>query len=124
MYRHYATLYFVFVVDQAESELGVLDLIQGAHGARAVEPPLTAPLPPISRPTVFVETLDRCFEHVAELDIIFHSTKVHHILDEIVMGGMVAETNMNEILTGVWESNKLERAAAPKTEKARLQQRK
>ena len=28
VYRNYATLYFVFLVDGAESELGVLDLIQ------------------------------------------------------------------------------------------------
>lgn len=28
IYRHYATLYFVFVVDESESELGILDLIQ------------------------------------------------------------------------------------------------
>ena len=30
IYRHYATLYFVFAVDQQESDLGILDLIQGA----------------------------------------------------------------------------------------------
>ena len=30
MYRHFATLYFVFIVDEAESELATLDLIQGA----------------------------------------------------------------------------------------------
>lgn len=36
IYRHYATLYFVFAVDQQESDLGILDLIQ-----------------------VFVETLDK-----------------------------------------------------------------
>jgi AP-3 complex subunit sigma len=28
VYRNYATLYFVFVVDSSESELGILDLIQ------------------------------------------------------------------------------------------------
>jgi AP-3 complex subunit sigma len=28
VYRNYATLYFVFVIDAAESELGILDLIQ------------------------------------------------------------------------------------------------
>jgi len=39
IYRHYATLYFIFCVDSSESELGILDLIQ-----------------------VFVETLDKCFE--------------------------------------------------------------
>lgn len=36
IYRHYATLWFVFVVDQSESELGILDLIQVSElsGAR------------------------------------------------------------------------------------------
>merc|ERR1712216_10145 len=28
VYRHYATLYFILVVDSSESELGILDLIQ------------------------------------------------------------------------------------------------
>ncbi len=28
IYRHYATLYFVFCVDSSESQLGILDLIQ------------------------------------------------------------------------------------------------
>jgi AP-3 complex subunit sigma len=28
VYRHYATLYFIVVVDETESELGILDLIQ------------------------------------------------------------------------------------------------
>lgn len=31
VYRSYATLFFVFVVDGAESELGILDLIQVRH---------------------------------------------------------------------------------------------
>ena len=53
IYRHYATLYFVFCVDSSESELGILDLIQ-----------------------VFVETLDKCFENVCELDLIFNIDKV------------------------------------------------
>ncbi|KAG7099521.1 hypothetical protein E1B28_001364 [Marasmius oreades] len=74
VYRSYATLYFVFVVDGAESELGVLDLIQ-----------------------VFVETLDRSFENVCELDLVFHFDEVHHILSEIVQGGLVLETNIDEI---------------------------
>eukprot|EP00667_Euglena_gracilis_P028430 EG_transcript_36248 len=78
IYRHYATLYFILVVDSSESELGILDLIQ-----------------------VFVETLDRCFENVCELDLIFHSDKVHYILDEIIMGGMVVETNKEEILRAI-----------------------
>lgn len=87
IYRHYATLYFVFCVDSSESELGILDLIQ-----------------------VFVETLDKCFENVCELDLIFHVDKVQYILSELVMGGMVLETNMTEIITRIEEQNKLEKS--------------
>ncbi|XP_010168737.1 AP-3 complex subunit sigma-2-like, partial [Antrostomus carolinensis] len=79
--------YFVFCVDSSESELGILDLIQ-----------------------VFVETLDKCFENVCELDLIFHMDKVHHILQEMVIGGMVLETNMNEIVAQVEAQSKLEKA--------------
>ena len=86
VYRHYATLYFVFIVDEQESELGILDLVQ-----------------------VFVETLDRYFENVCELDLIFHADKTHFILDEIVMGGMVLETSNVEILTALEEMDRLEK---------------
>ncbi|VDP53393.1 unnamed protein product, partial [Soboliphyme baturini] len=58
---------------------------------------------------VFVETLDKCFENVCELDLIFHFDKVHYILNEIVMGGMVLETNMNEIYLRIQEQNKIEK---------------
>ena len=34
IYRHYATLYFVFCVDSNESELGILDLIQVGSAAQ------------------------------------------------------------------------------------------
>ena len=53
IYRQYATLYFCMVIDGSESELGILDLIQ-----------------------VLVETLDRHFKNVCELDIIFNSPQV------------------------------------------------
>jgi len=86
IYRHYATLYFVVAVDESESELGILDLIQ-----------------------VFVESLDKCFENVCELDLIFHVDKIHYILDEIVMAGMVLETSLKEILKAVNGANKYAR---------------
>ncbi|XP_018419302.1 PREDICTED: AP-3 complex subunit sigma-1-like isoform X2 [Nanorana parkeri] len=65
IYRHYATLYFVFCVDSSESELGILDLIQ-----------------------------------------------VHNILAEMVMGGMVLETNMNEIVAQIDAQTKVEKSEA------------
>ncbi|KAG6620133.1 AP-2 complex subunit sigma [Phytophthora cinnamomi] len=81
IYRHYATLYFVFAVDKQESDLGILDLIQ-----------------------VFVETLDKIFENVrAGPDL--PQRQGAYALDEIV-GGMVLETNINEVLTAVNEMNR------------------
>lgn len=88
IYRHYATLYFVFVVDQSESELGILDLIQ-----------------------VFVESLDRCFENVCELDLIFHFDEVHAILNEVIQGGLVVETNINEIVTAAQTTSRARKAS-------------
>ncbi|KAF7320025.1 SGT1-domain-containing protein [Mycena kentingensis (nom. inval.)] len=84
VYRNYATLYFVFVVDGAESELGILDLIQ-----------------------VFVESLDRACENVCELDLVFQFDEVHHVLAEIIQGGLVLETNVEEISSSVQTSAKL-----------------
>ena len=36
-------------------------------------------------------------------------SKVHFILNELVMGGMVLETNMTEIMLRIEEQNKLEK---------------
>ncbi|CAD7687058.1 unnamed protein product [Nyctereutes procyonoides] len=62
MYRHYATLYFVFCVDSSESELGILDLIQ-----------------------VFVEILDKCFENV-------HDILAEMVMGEMVLETNMNET--------------------------------
>lgn len=61
---------------------------------------------------VFVETLDKCFENVCELDLIFHADEVHHILNELVMGGMVLQTNMSEILMRIDEQSRLQKQEA------------
>ena len=90
IYRHYATLYFIFVADSSESELGILDLIQ-----------------------VFVEALDKCFENVCELDLIFHPDRVCYILDEIVQGGMVLETRQDETLAALAAMAKIEKEQDP-----------
>lgn len=47
---------------------------------------------------VFVESLDRFFPNVCELDLIFHYEEVNAILAEIIQGGLVLETNINEIV--------------------------
>lgn len=82
IYRHYATLYFVFIVDDQESELGILDLIQ-----------------------VFVECLDKCFTNVCELDLVFGWQVLQTVLEEIVQGGMVIDTNISRIVAAVDAAN-------------------
>lgn len=78
---------------------------------------------------MFVESLDRCFENVCELDLvswrdrekrlnciteqnvqIFHFDEVHAILSEIIQGGLVLETNMSEIVAAINEMNKAKKA--------------
>ncbi|XP_072972474.1 AP-3 complex subunit sigma [Typha angustifolia] len=88
VYKHLATLYFIFVFDGSENELAMLDLIQ-----------------------VFVETLDRCFKNVCELDIVFNFNKLHTILDEIILGGQVLETSSEQIMKAVEEIARLEKSS-------------
>lgn len=75
IYRTYATLCFAFAVDATESELSILDIIQ-----------------------VFVQALNACFPNICELDIVFNFDKVNYILDEIVVGGMVGNFNVQAIV--------------------------
>ena len=48
-----------------------------------------------------VETLDKYFENVCELDIMFNIEKAHFILDEMLMNGYITETNKANILAPV-----------------------
>ena len=77
LYRRYASLYFIIGVDEDgdDNELGYLELIHN-----------------------LVETLDKYFENVCELDIMFNLEKAHFILEEMVMDGCVVDTNKSNIL--------------------------
>uniref|UniRef100_A0A8C7TMF2 AP complex mu/sigma subunit domain-containing protein n=1 Tax=Oncorhynchus mykiss TaxID=8022 RepID=A0A8C7TMF2_ONCMY len=89
IYRHYATLYFVFCVDSSESELGILDLIQ-VH---------------------YITLLYTYHLQVCYITLLYtYPLQVHFILQEVVMGGMVLETNMNEIVGQVELQNRMEKS--------------
>ncbi|RCI17277.1 hypothetical protein L249_2288 [Ophiocordyceps polyrhachis-furcata BCC 54312] len=77
-YRNYATLYFIVISTSTESPLALIDLIQ-----------------------VYVEALDKLFENVCELDLIFNFETLHATLSEMIIGGVVIETNMDRIVSGV-----------------------
>ncbi len=66
-YRHYATLYFIVISTSTESPLALIDLIQ-----------------------VYVEALDKLFENVCELDLIFNFETLHSTLGEMIVGGVVS----------------------------------
>ncbi len=64
VYKRFASLYFIMVVDPDYNELLALEIIQ-----------------------FIVEILDRYFNNVCELDIIFNFHKVYFLLDEMIMSG-------------------------------------
>eukprot|EP00941_MAST-03F_sp_MAST-3F-sp1_P005417 g5417.t1 len=76
IYRRYASLFFIVGCDQSgENELGILEFIHA-----------------------LVESLDKYFENVCELDIMFNLEKAHFILDEMVTNGHILECNKKNIL--------------------------
>lgn len=52
---------------------------------------------------VFVEALDRLFENVCELDLIFNFETLHAALGEMIVGGIVVETGLERVVGGVRE---------------------
>ena len=83
-YRHYATLYFIIISTSTESPLALIDLIQ-----------------------VYVEALDRLFENVCELDLIFNFETLHATLGEMIVGGVVVETQLEKVVEGVRAQGKV-----------------
>lgn len=62
-----------------------------------------SPLALIDLIQVFVESLDRIFENVCELDLIYGFESMHAVLGEMIVGGVVVETNLEKIVAGVRE---------------------
>lgn len=52
---------------------------------------------------MFVEALDRFFENVCELDLIFNFETLHAVLGEMIVGGVVVETSLDKVVRGVKE---------------------
>lgn len=52
---------------------------------------------------MLVEALDRLFENVCELDLIFNFETLHAVLGEMVVGGVVVETALDKVVSGVKE---------------------
>lgn len=85
VYRRYASLYFIVAIPMEENELLVLEMIQR-----------------------YVETLDKYFGNVCELDLIFHFQKAYFILDEMLCAGDMQESSKKSILRAVMHQDTME----------------
>ena len=94
MSRTYATLSFICVFDENENELFIHSLIQN-----------------------IVEVLDKCFENVCELDLVFYADRVHYVVNEFIQAGMVVNTDIDQIVRCL-----MEQAALEKTDKPAIKQ--
>lgn len=77
-------------MDKQESDLGILDLIQvfvESLGKSFTVATLHLFSPYFTYSIYFYLCIDKCFENVCELDLIFHSDRINYILDEIIMAG-------------------------------------
>lgn len=92
VYKRYASLYFIFCVDNTNNELIALETIHK-----------------------YVLTLDRYFENVCELDIIYGFDQAYYILDEFVMSGEIQETSTRNMLKHIYNQNALEKSEEKKS---------
>ncbi|KAG5053213.1 hypothetical protein AAZX31_02G258100 [Glycine max] len=88
VYKRYASLYFCICNDHEDNELETLAIIH--H---------------------YVETLDRYFGSVCELDLIFNFHKAYFILDEILLAGAMQETSKRTTLRLIGAQEDLVEAA-------------
>lgn len=75
VYRRYAGLFFVMLIDFVDNELSYLESVH-----------------------FFVEILDTYFDNVCELDLVFNFHKLYTVLDEIYLGGELQEILKTRVL--------------------------
>lgn len=70
VYKRYASLFFVCGISAGDNELCTLEIIHR-----------------------FVETLDRYFGNVTELDLIFNFQQAYAVMDEVLVAGELADSS-------------------------------
>ena len=100
IYRRYASLFFVVAVDGDEE---VSDIVDFLHSFSFSDFPfnvrmLQNELAILEFIHSLVETMDKYFESVCELDIMFHIEKAHYIVNEMVSNGVIVDNNKVNIL--------------------------
>lgn len=84
IYKRYASLYFVACVDPTDNELITMEMVH-----------------------LYVETLDKYFGNVCELDLIFNFHKAYFILDEVFLNGDIQESSKKVIIKVIQAQDQL-----------------
>lgn len=90
VYRLYASLYFLLVIEEDDNQLLSLEIVHR-----------------------YVEVLDLYFGSVCELDIIFNFEKAYFILDELILAGEIQETGRRQIVDIIHSEELLQEEDAP-----------
>ena len=89
IYRRYASLFFITGIDAADNELVALEVIHR-----------------------YVETLDKYFGNVCELDLIFNFQKAYFVLDELILNGELQESSKKAVLRVIGQQDAQEELEA------------
>ncbi|VEU21230.1 DEKNAAC102164 [Brettanomyces naardenensis] len=92
VYRRYASLFFIACIDNDENELMTLEVIQR-----------------------YVEIMDKVYGNVCELDIIFNFELAYHILDELIIDGVMQESSTSEVLKRISYQEQMEQSTGIQT---------
>jgi hypothetical protein len=91
VYRAYATLYVIAIVDDCENPLATLDIIH-----------------------TFVQVLNGCFKNVSEVQLAFNPDKALQALDSLINGGLIFETQSELALSRLTDENAADKRFAIK----------
>ena len=83
--RRYETIHFIFICDEHENELALLDFIH-----------------------IFAEVLDKVFANVCELDIMYNPDKVNYVLDELIVDGNVVQISIKDAVQSLSAQSELD----------------
>lgn len=83
VFKTFGSIFIAMILDESENELAIMDFIN-----------------------VIMNCFDEVFKGVCELHFIMNPEKIYFIMDEMVSGGIVIETNQEEIIKNFNEKMK------------------
>ena len=78
VYRRYASLFFIVGLENEDNELAAYEFIH--H---------------------YLVIMDKIFQNICELDIMLNLDTAHYVLDEMVLNGLIVETNKTSVADAV-----------------------